>query len=535
MSHLNTLCLLIAGAAAWQPAPGAVRLAPAFVAHSRLERTARCPAVKQHGGRSSASAAPEFLPPASRELLPLRGSVKKVRATPEIMPNSHLHALTFFLLLSQFGTYLHTSVLRPILLHPMIFGATLLRHAEMRKSMKKAEFSEGGTRITWIGALVNLFLAFFKLFAGVAGRSAAMVADAGHSFSDLFSDGLTLLALRMSVLPPDVDHPYGHGRFESVASLAIGTLLVGAGASFGAAAMQALRQPAVSPLGVIALWAALASIVSKELLFRATDKVGKRLNSPVLMANAWHHRSDALSSIVAIVGIGGSLLGLKWLDPLAGIAVGSMVLWMGLRILFEALAQLTDTSDYEVVQAVREVAGGVDGIENVDHIRSRSMGGSSFVDLSIQVDPRLSASCAHHLAEEVRYKVINEAEPPISEVLVHVDTLPHDADCPLQTHISHSMRHHAEVEAEVTVALTSLPEVTNVPRVQVVYLQKGLSIEAHVGVLDHLTVAELRDVAERGRAMLMAQSNDIADVTISVDLEASEQGAAVTTKELTSA
>ena len=107
----------------------------------------------------------------------------------------------------------------------MIFGATLLRHAEMRKSMKKAEFSEGGTRITWIGALVNLFLAFFKLFAGVAGRSAAMVADAGHSFSDLFSDGLTLLALRMSVLPPDVDHPYGHGRFESVASLAIGTFL----------------------------------------------------------------------------------------------------------------------------------------------------------------------------------------------------------------------------------------------------------------------------------------------------------------------
>ena len=97
------------------------------------------------------------------------------------------------------------------------------------------------------------------------------------------------------------------------------------------------------------------------------------------------------------------------------------------------------------------------------------------------------------------------------------------------------MRHHAEVEAEVTVALTSLPEVTNVPRVQVVYLQKGLSIEAHVGVLDHLTVAELRDVAERGRAMLMAQSNDIADVTISVDLEASEQGAAVTTKELMSA
>ena len=95
------------------------------------------------------------------------------------------------------------------------------------------------------------------------------------------------------------------------------------------------------------------------------------------MANAWHHRSDALSSIVAIVGIGGSLLGLKWLDPLAGIAVGSMVLWMGLRILFEALAQLTDTSDYEVVQAVREVAGGVDGIENVDHIRSRSMAGAA--------------------------------------------------------------------------------------------------------------------------------------------------------------
>jgi hypothetical protein len=154
-------------------------------------------------------------------------------------------------LLSRLGTYLHVQLLRPTLMHMIVSWATLQRHTSMRSAQKKAEFADNASRITWVGGVVNLVLAALKLAAGICGRSAAMIADAGHSFSDLVSDAVTLLALRLSSLPADVDHPYGHGRFESVASLAIGSLLLAAGASFGASAFAALRVPTVQPLGAV--------------------------------------------------------------------------------------------------------------------------------------------------------------------------------------------------------------------------------------------------------------------------------------------
>lgn len=273
---------------------------------------------------------------------------------------------------ARVGRYLHVQLVRPLVVHVLIAYSTILRHSYKRSVQKKAEFEDNASRITWIGALVNLVLAVFKAFAGVYGHSAAMIADAGHSFSDLFSDGLTLLSVRMSSLPADVDHPYGHGRFESVGSLAIGAILVGVGFSFGATAITALRSPAPASLGRIALWAAALSIVSKEILFQATAAIGRRERSQVLLANAWHHRSDALSSVVAFAGIGGSLLGWRMLDPLAGILVAGLVSWMGLSISVEALAQLTDTSDYDVVSAVELVAGGVVGVDNVNQVRLSS-------------------------------------------------------------------------------------------------------------------------------------------------------------------
>lgn len=268
------------------------------------------------------------------------------------------------------------------------------------------------------------------------------------------------------------------------------------------------------------------SIFAKEVLYRATKEVGQRINSPVLMANAWHHRSDALSSIVALVGIAGSMMGMSFLDPLAGIVVGGMVLWMGLRISLEAVSQLTDTSDMNVVQQIQAVAEEVAGVDRVHEVRTRSMGASSLADLAIQVDPTLSASCAHRLAEEVRYRVMSITETPISEVLVHVDTLPHDATCPLQTHVLGGQRHHEEVEMEVAAQLRTLREVQDVPRVATFYLEEGLGVEAHLRVADNLTVAQLRDVAARGTELLRRSSPDLTDVRISVDLPPLEGEAA---------
>ena len=227
----------------------------------------------------------------------------------------------------------HTELVRPTLMHGVIAWSVMQRHVSTKaKERKEGWDNREASRITWVGAGVNLGLSIFKLVAGVFGNSAAMLSDAGHSFSDLISDALTLMTLRLAALPPDEDHPYGHGRFESIGSLLIASLLLFAGFSFGCNAYASLRAPSIAPLRSIAVWAASASILSKEILFRATAAIGKRINSPVLLANAWHHRSDALSSVVALMGIGGAMLGMPILDPLAGLVVAAMVSVMGIRI-----------------------------------------------------------------------------------------------------------------------------------------------------------------------------------------------------------
>eukprot|EP00316_Scyphosphaera_apsteinii_P012530 CAMPEP_0119323282 /NCGR_PEP_ID=MMETSP1333-20130426/60411_1 /TAXON_ID=418940 /ORGANISM="Scyphosphaera apsteinii, Strain RCC1455" /LENGTH=425 /DNA_ID=CAMNT_0007330685 /DNA_START=269 /DNA_END=1546 /DNA_ORIENTATION=- len=396
------------------------------------------------------------------------------------------------------------------------------RHMRGRNELKQESYGHiDAARVTWIGAAINLALALFKVAAGILGSSAAMLSDGGHSFSDLVSDGLTLITLRMSALPPDDDHPYGHGRFESLGSLAIASVLLLAGISFGANAYGALCTPSPTPLGKIALWAALASILSKELLFRATRRVGLRINSQVMLANAWHHRSDALSSIVAIIGIWGSLLGLRMLDPIAGLVVAAMVSWMGMRIGMDALLQLSDTSNFETVQAVQQSAEAVPGVLQAAHIRSRSMGGDALVDLAIQVDPILSASAAHKIAEEVRWGVLSDV-PLVSEVLVHVDTTDHDTTCPLQDQVMQQARSHLAVEAQVRHELKEVEEMRNVTSVLVHYLPDGLAVDVQAMMADHLCVAQLRHVAELARRRLMRAAPDIRSVRVSVDLQADD-------------
>jgi len=246
--------------------------------------------------------------------------------------------------------------------------------------------------------------------------------------------------------------------------------------------------------------------------------VGQQQRSQILIANAWHHRSDALSSVVALVGIAGSLLGCRILDPLAGIVVAGLVSWMGIRIGVESLSQLTDTSDYDMVERIGDIARGVPGVKGVNHIRCRSMGGSSLVDLAIQVDPMLSASCAHRLAEEVRWTVADKQEG-VSEVLVHVDTTAHDVTCPLQDSIVQRLRPHTQVEEQVREKLLEIDEITSVPRVQVHYLPEGLAIEAQAAMLEDLTISELRPIADRARRRLLASATDISSVRIGLSLE----------------
>lgn len=422
---------------------------------------------------------------------------------------------------------LHTldkHVTRPLLMHFLIISSVLQRHTITRSS-KMGSYRDSASRITWIGGVVNLALAVFKAFAGFYGNSAAMIADASHSFSDLLSDGLTLVTLRMSALPPDLDHPYGHGRFESIGSLMIASILVTVGFSFGASAFAALRSPSSSMRGILPLVAASVSIISKEMLYRATFTIGKRIKSQVLIANAWHHRSDSLSSVVALVGIAGWMLGVPQLDALAGMVVAGLVSWMGVRIGVDALAQLSDTSDYAIVQEVDEIARSVKGVQDVHQTRCRSMGGSSLVDLAIRVEPKISASAAHKLAEQVRVQVLDESSS-VSEVLVHVDTSLHDYSCPLQSAMLVEAPPHHEIEAQVRARLLQTPDVLGVHSVQVHYLTDGIAVDAQLQMAEHLKVSELRTIAAAARARLQESSSpehvDLSEVRISLALPLDE-------------
>ena len=264
-------------------------------------------------------------------------------------------------------------------------------------------------RITVVGGLVNVLLTFGKLAAGIYGRSAAMISDAAHSASDLASDVVTLVAMRAARLPADEDHPYGHGRFETVGALVVGGMLVAAGAGAASHALDAGGH-AHGALGLkpgkIALVAALVSIVAKEGLFRATARVGKRLRSPVLEANAWLPPVDALSSVVALVGIAAARCSLKIFrhaDAAAGLAVAAMLAATGFQITAGALQELSDAVDQDALERLRFAVLAVPGVAQVASLRGRSIAGKLRVDVDVvPMDSDLSTSASFQLADGAR-------------------------------------------------------------------------------------------------------------------------------------
>ncbi len=269
-------------------------------------------------------------------------------------------------------------------------------------------------RVTLIGALVNLLLSVAKIGIGWIGQSQALVADGVHSASDLVSDGLVLAAARWGAQDADDNHPYGHGRIETVATGLVGALLLLVAGGFVVDASARLLDPErlLSPAWFVLLAAAL-SLLAKECLFRYTLGVARRLNSPLLAANAWHHRSDALSSVVVLVGVSGALLGWPWLDAVAAIVVAGLVARMGWRFLVEALAELVDTGLSVARQRELEaLIRGVAGVRGVNRLRSRSMAGQTFIDVEILLDRRLSLTDADQIATAVADRLLGE----VSEV-----------------------------------------------------------------------------------------------------------------------
>lgn len=275
-------------------------------------------------------------------------------------------------------------------------------------------------RSTWASVAVNLALAAAQGVAGLLTHSQGLVADSIHSLSDLASDFVVLLALRHSRKAADEDHHYGHQRYENAASLVLGLLLFVVGAGMVWSAAVKLGQPQAAAIAPAALWVALGSLLAKELLFRYMLAVAQRARSKLLVANAWHARSDAASSLVVAIGIGGNLLGLPLLDPIAAAIVGFMVAKTGWAFLWEALHDLTDrAATIEETDRIRSEILETPGILGVHDLRTRRTGDLLLVDAHLEVDGSLSVEEGHRIAVDARRRVM--ARHPVLNMMTHVD------------------------------------------------------------------------------------------------------------------
>ena len=283
-------------------------------------------------------------------------------------------------------------------------------------------------KVTLVGSAGNVALLTFKFIAGVMGHSSAMIADAVHSLSDFITDVIVLAFVHVSAKPQDKDHDYGHGKYETFASFIIGLALIAAATGIvvsGAAKLidWARGEQLVEP-GWLALAAAIISIVVKEVLYRYTAKSGKRLDSQALVANAWHHRSDALSSIAATVGIGGAiLLGNRWtvLDPLASVVVGVMLVKVSFGLLRSSVGELTESSlSSDIEQEIEGIICSFPDVSEPHNLRTRRIGNRFAIEAHVRMDGNLPLTVAHERASAIE-KRLRERFGPQTHVTIHME------------------------------------------------------------------------------------------------------------------
>lgn len=274
---------------------------------------------------------------------------------------------------------------------------------------------------TWVSIVINLLLTVIQVVAGFFGKSQSLMADGLHSFSDLVADILVLFANRHGNRHADANHPYGHARIETAASLILGISLAAVGVALLISAGLRLQHPEqVQAVHPYTLWIALLALAAKEGLFRYLLAVARRVRSQMLVANAWHARSDAASSLVVMVGIGGNLLGYTFLDLVAAAVVGGMIAHMGGKFALEALSELVDTGlDEEEVNAIRQTLLSAPGVRSLHELRTRKMADNALVDAHIIVDPKISVSEGHYIAESARLAVLHNHH--VLDVMVHID------------------------------------------------------------------------------------------------------------------
>lgn len=273
-----------------------------------------------------------------------------------------------------------------------------------------------------VGAITNTALTLLKIIFGFIGNSTALIADGLHSLADLSTDLMVLLAAKYSTQPADKEHPYGHARIETIFTVALGLVLIVTAGGIAIDASQRILNPEklLQPAPIVLLIAFL-SIIGNEALYQYTMRAARKVKSNLLVANAWHHRTDAISSIVVLIGVAGSLLNFAYLDAFAALGVALMIAKVGWDQVWSASRELIDTSlEPETVEAIKQAISEVKGVKSLHLLRTRKMAGESLIDVHIQVASHISVSEGHYISDYVRYRLY-ELDTNISDVLIHID------------------------------------------------------------------------------------------------------------------
>ncbi len=340
------------------------------------------------------------------------------------------------------------------------------------KSLDRTQITK---QVTLVGALVNIVLSVVKVVFGYIAQSQALIVDGIHSLSDLLSDAMVWFASHHADFGPDEKHPYGHGRFETGAILGLGILLILVAAGIVWDGTERLFSPEqlLHP-GLMALVVAVLSVLIKEALYQYTMRVGRRVGSKMIQANAWHHRSDSISSIVVVIGIGGTIAGLPYLDSVAAVVVGVMIAHVGWDLGWSAFEELMDVGlGSEGLAKVTDIVRSVDGVKAIHTLRTRSIGGEIAVDLHVQVEHWLSVSEGHMIGQTVMDLLMEQVED-IGDVTVHIDSEDDETGSP-----SKGLPLRREILSKLNHSWQAIPRATNIKRTILHYIDGKIDIDLY--------------------------------------------------------
>ncbi len=340
-------------------------------------------------------------------------------------------------------------------------------------------------KVTIVGSILNLALAIGKFAAGIIGGSSAMIADAFHSLTDLVTDGMIYLSVSIASQEADEDHPYGHGRAETIGAAATGAALVLVGIGLTIKIVENLVSGELTIPTWPALIAGVISIIVKEALYHYTVRVGRKYNNQAIVANAWHHRTDSISSIAAFIGIGGAMIGFPILDPIAAIFVVFMIAKAGWEICWDALQELMDVSvSPEETAEFEKIIKETEGVISHHELKTRKVGGDKFVDVHIQVQPKISVSEAHNIAETVRANLQNRAK--VTDALVHID-----AEEDMYYRLAKVDR--GLIEEKVRAFAEPVEGIDGISNLTIHYLGGKTFLELDIDIDDNVTIAQAKD------------------------------------------